>query len=106
MNETEIQLALKDNEIQHKLYEQYLENDKKRLDKQEELINGLAALTSKLAEQSIQTNEYMVKHIDKPSFWETKNGGKLLNVLIIIGISVIVAAIGMNIIDMMHMFGN
>jgi len=107
MDEMDVRLKFQENEHQHKLYEKYLDNDKKRLEKQDEILSELKLMTAKLTEQNSQQAELigqnkqmMLKHIDKPSFWESKNGGKLFHVLLIAGVALLVAAVGFNIMEL------
>jgi uncharacterized membrane protein (DUF106 family) len=107
LDDREIIEKFKDNERDHKQYEQYLTNDKKRLEKQDVILAEITKVTIKLTEQNtyqakrIEQNEKLIlDHIDKPSFWQSKNGTKLFWVLIITGLALVVAALGLNIFDL------
>ena len=111
MDETELQLRLQELEMRQQNYAKYLDSDKKRLERQDETLRELTVMTAKLSEQNLlqaelirqnkeligQNKELVTRHLDRPSFWDSKNGGILFKVLIIAGAALLVASLGLNI---------
>lgn len=109
-------------EEKHKAIEQYLKNDKENI---QQLIKNQTELAVIQAKQS-QTSEQITnmfaefkeeakfyrdtimqllseKQNKKITFWETTNGKKLFNALLLIGVAIIVAALGLNLTQYMNL---
>ena len=100
MDENDIKIELEKNKMQHEQFKDYLANDRKKLEKHDELIQELSRVSMTSVERIRQNEELAKKIVDKPNFWETKNGSRLFWILILVGIALVVASLGINLLDL------